>query len=96
MKGGDKMKKMFLISLFLIFSGIIFASECCSSKEKDIKKECNFCKIGNYIICPVMKEKFQVNEKSEKIEYKGKIYIFCCPKCKDKFEKEPEKYIKGN
>ena len=41
-------------------------------------------------ICPVMggainKEIFA--------EYQGKKVYFCCPECKGKFEKEPEKYI---
>jgi len=27
-------------------------------------------------------------------EYKGKTYYFCCPTCKEQFEKEPEKYVK--
>lgn len=26
-------------------------------------------------------------------EYKGKKVYFCCPGCKEQFEKEPEKYI---
>jgi YHS domain-containing protein len=26
-------------------------------------------------------------------EYKGKKVYFCCPMCKPKFEKDPEKYI---
>lgn len=26
-------------------------------------------------------------------EYKGKKVYFCCPSCKDIFEKDPEKYI---
>ena len=26
-------------------------------------------------------------------EYKGKKVYFCCAGCKEKFEKEPEKYI---
>ncbi|MCD6575272.1 YHS domain-containing protein [Candidatus Aerophobetes bacterium] len=29
-----------------------------------------------------------------KLEYKGKMYYFCAPVCKEPFEKEPEKYIK--
>jgi len=28
-------------------------------------------------------------------EYKGKKYYFCAVVCKEKFEKEPEKYISG-
>lgn len=29
-----------------------------------------------------------------KSEYKGKTYYFCCPTCKEVFDKEPEKYVK--
>lgn len=37
----------------------------------------------------------QVNEKAPGASstYKGKTYYFCCPACKDKFEKEPKKYV---
>lgn len=37
----------------------------------------------------------QVNEKAPGASstYKGKTYYFCCAACKDKFEKEPEKYV---
>jgi len=28
-------------------------------------------------------------------EYQGKTYYFCSPACKTAFEKEPEKYLKG-
>jgi YHS domain-containing protein len=30
-----------------------------------------------------------------KYEYKGKVYYFCAPGCKKAFEKDPEKYLKG-
>jgi len=30
-----------------------------------------------------------------KSEYKGKTYYFCAPGCKAAFEKDPEKYLKG-
>ena len=93
------MKKLILTVIFIISSSILFAQACGSglhsSQDMKQEKECDFSKIGNYMICPVTKEKFQANEKSENSEYKGKIYIFCCPMCKGKFEKEPEKYIKG-
>lgn len=29
-------------------------------------------------------------------EYKGKTYYFCAPGCKTAFDKEPEKYVKGD
>ena len=28
-------------------------------------------------------------------EYKGKTYYFCALACKEKFEKEPEKFVKA-
>ena len=37
-----------------------------------------------------------LNGKSDKnvfVEYKGEKVYFCCPSCKGKFEKNPEKYI---
>ena len=40
--------------------------------------------------CPVMEGPIN---KELYIEYKGKKVYFCCPGCKEKFEKEPEKYI---
>ncbi len=41
-------------------------------------------------ICPVMEGAINKNLFTE---YKGKKVYFCCAGCKEKFEKEPEKYI---
>ena len=40
--------------------------------------------------CPVMEGPINKNIFAE---YKGKKVYFCCPACKEKFEKEPEKYL---
>jgi len=40
--------------------------------------------------CPIMGEAIN---KDIFTEYKGKKVYFCCAGCKEKFEKEPEKYI---
>lgn len=39
----------------------------------------------------------EVDEKSAAAtyEYQGKTYYFCAPGCKAVFEKEPEKFLKG-
>ena len=29
-------------------------------------------------------------------EYQGRTYYFCAPGCKTSFDKEPEKYLKGD
>jgi YHS domain-containing protein len=49
--------------------------------------------LGNKIACPVMGTLFNIKEKSERSEYHGKAYYFCCPGCKAPFEKNPEKYL---
>ena len=41
-------------------------------------------------ICPVMAGAINKNLFTE---YKGKKVYFCCAGCKEKFEKEPEKYL---
>lgn len=33
-------------------------------------------------------------ETKNKVEKDGKVYYFCSPGCKEKFEKDPEKYLK--
>jgi len=40
--------------------------------------------------CPVMGGSINTNIFKE---YKGKKVYFCCPSCKDEFEKDPEKYV---
>lgn len=72
---------------------------CCDKAVEIFKKEPqryssnSDLPIGNKLICPVMKREFTPTSKSPKIEYKGKIYYFCCEGCIDEFKKEPEKYI---
>ena len=40
--------------------------------------------------CPVMGNPI---DKSIFVEYQGQKVYFCCPDCKEKFLKEPEKYL---
>lgn len=42
---------------------------------------------------PVCKMNIDENKAVAKSTYKGKTYYFCAKICKDKFDKEPEKYI---
>ncbi|MDH4208472.1 MAG: YHS domain-containing protein [Anaerolineae bacterium] len=41
--------------------------------------------------------KMHVDERTApaKYEYQGKVYYFCHPGCKMAFQKDPEKYLKG-
>jgi YHS domain-containing protein len=42
--------------------------------------------------CPVMGGDI---DKKEYVDYKGRRVYFCCAGCKEKFDKEPEKYLKN-
>ena len=45
------------------------------------------------LVCGMMVKK---NKAVAVTEYKDKKYYFCAKACKEKFDKEPEKYIKLN
>ena len=70
-----------------------FCSEEC--KDKFVKAPGNYIRADEGIItCPVSGESFKKSEFTESIDYEGTTYYFCCAGCKDKFEKNPEKYAK--
>ncbi len=50
--------------------------------------------VGTKAKCLVMGQEFTVGKTTASSTYKGKTYVFCCPGCKPKFEKNPEKYLK--
>ncbi|MCJ7582433.1 MAG: YHS domain-containing protein [Candidatus Aminicenantes bacterium] len=45
------------------------------------------------VICPVTGSEFEKTDTTPSFEFKGETYYFCCPGCKDKFEKNPEEYL---
>jgi YHS domain-containing protein len=49
--------------------------------------------VGTKAMCPVSRQEFTVNEKTARSDYKGKHYVFCCPSCEPKFDKNPDKYL---
>lgn len=49
--------------------------------------------IGKKAKCPVSKKEFTIKEDTAFSQYQGEFYFFCCAECKEKFDKEPEKYI---
>ncbi|MGB6864611.1 MAG: YHS domain-containing protein [Candidatus Aminicenantaceae bacterium] len=70
-----------------------FCTEEC--KDKFVKAPGNYIRADEDIVtCPVSGESFKKSEFTESIDYEGKAYYFCCAGCKDKFEKNPEKYAK--
>ena len=69
-----------------------FCCKICKSKfDKDPGK---YIKKPVSAVCPVMGTKIpDISKAAGKSVYKGKTYYFCCPSCKPKFDKNPEKYI---
>jgi Cu+-exporting ATPase len=70
-----------------------FCTEEC--RDKFVKAPENYIRADEGIVtCPVSGESFKKSEFTESIDYESKTYYFCCAGCKDKFEKDPEKYTK--
>lgn len=70
-----------------------FCMEGC--KEKFVKNPENYVKeAGEKVTCPVMGHEIEKSKAAGSTEYNGKTYYFCCAGCKEKFEKDPEKYTK--
>jgi Cu+-exporting ATPase len=44
---------------------------------------------------PVCKMDVDAQTAEAKSQHKGQTYYFCCPKCKDKFDKNPDHYVSG-
>jgi YHS domain-containing protein len=70
-----------------------FCSQECKEKFlQDPEKYVN--KDEEKVTCPVSGEVIRKSEAADSIEHEGKTYYFCCDGCKEKFVKNPEKYIK--
>jgi YHS domain-containing protein len=64
------------------------ASSCCGTTEKVSAVEAPWNKV-----CPVMGN--EVDPSVKTIEYKGRLYGFCCDGCDDKFAKDPARYSRN-
>jgi YHS domain-containing protein len=53
-------------------------------------------KVGTKASCPISGEEFTITAATLHSEYKGKHVYFCCPGCKTRFDKDPEKYLARN
>ncbi len=70
-----------------------FCAEKC--KDKFVKNPGQYVRADDKVTtCPVTGKSFKKSETTESAEYNGKTYYFCCPGCKEKFEKDPGKYTK--
>jgi YHS domain-containing protein len=50
--------------------------------------------VGDKTLCPVSGEEFTVTATSPKTEYKGKTVYFCCSGCSEKFQANPDEFMK--
>lgn len=46
-------------------------------------------------IDPVCRMQVDENQAAAKSDYHGKQYYFCCEVCREKFERDPERYVKA-
>lgn len=53
-------------------------------------------KVGTKASCPISGEEFTIAASTAHSEYKGRHVYFCCPGCKARFDKDPEKYLSRN
>jgi P-type Cu+ transporter len=42
---------------------------------------------------PVCKMEVDPKNAEAKAKHDGQTYYFCCPECKEKFEKDPDRYV---
>lgn len=100
------MNKLFLLTSFLLLWAVLPAADnncspccgqTCTEESRDTEEKQCRCRaeaaIGDTVICPVMKEKITVNEKTLKVKIGNKNYYICCESCRDELLKNPDKYL---
>ena len=96
-----QLKRILVPILFfsLFLSGTSLAQDTKVTKEKakksavgEMKTKVAKKQVISNKKCPVMGE--DIDASVPTVEYKGKVYGFCCKKCVKKFQDNPEKYLK--
>ncbi len=69
---------------------------CCAGCVDKFKAdpEKYIAKLNEKVKCPVSGEEIKMADAAGSSQYNGKTYYFCCDNCKEKFNANPEKYIK--
>ena len=70
-----------ILALFLVFSFVFVLSGIAQQQGDET------------VTCPVSGKMMKKSEAKVTAEYQGKTYYFCCENAKEKFLKEPEKYL---
>ena len=85
------MKLAKILTLTILCACILYAAGCRKKPEPAVTAQAENVSVQTeQTICPVLGEPVNKNIYSE---YQGKRVYFCCPPCKDTFNKEPEKYL---
>ncbi|OGD11677.1 MAG: hypothetical protein A2W20_07285 [Candidatus Aminicenantes bacterium RBG_16_66_30] len=78
------MKRSVMLAVFVSFSLIVVSAGIAQQKA------------GETVVCPVSGETMLKSQAKVSYDYEGKTYYFCHENCKEKFVKEPAKYIEKN
>jgi YHS domain-containing protein len=78
------MKKSMVLVVF-VFVSLMILSAGIAQQKADEK-----------VVCPVSGETMLKSQAKATYEYEGKMYYFCCEGCKEKFVKDPARYIGKN
>jgi len=71
-----------ILVLFLAFSFVVVLAGIVQAQADET------------VVCAVGGKEMKKSEAKTTYEYKGKTYYFCCDMCKEKFVKNPEKFLK--
>ncbi len=78
------MKRSIVLVVFMFLSFMILSAGIAQQKADE------------KVTCPVTGETVLKSQAKATYEYEGKTYYFCCEDCKEKFVKDPAKYIGKN
>ena len=78
------MKKSMVLVVFVFLSFMILSAGIAQQKADE------------KVVCAVTGETMLKSQVKATYEYEGKTYYFCCEGCKEKFVKDPAKYIGKN
>jgi len=78
------MKKSIVLVVFVFLSLMILSAGIARQKADE------------KVVCAVSGETMLKSQAKASYEHEGKTYYFCCESCKDKFVKDPAKYIGKN
>lgn len=94
------MKRLFLLISAALITGAYVQAADAKAAKADAKPagtvqnyDSKEAKVGDTVICPVMKESFKVTDRTKAVTVKGKKYYICCAQCEAELKKNPDKYL---